>query len=85
MLAAGMFAFIGLAAIVIDLGMAMSQGRLDQNAADFAALAAANDSYLGITSMQDAAQEIIRRQLRGIGPAHRLLRRPDTAAVHRSR
>ncbi len=58
MLAAGMFAFIGLAAIVIDLGMAMSQGRLDQNAADFAALAAANDSYLGITEMQNAAQDI---------------------------
>ncbi len=58
LLAAGMVAFLGIAAIVIDIGMAMSQGRLDQNAADFAALAAANDSYLGIIPMQDAAQEI---------------------------
>ena len=54
----GMAAFLGIAAIVIDIGLAMSQGRLDQNAADFAALAAANDAYLGITPMQSAAQEI---------------------------
>jgi hypothetical protein len=53
-----MAAFLGIAAIVIDIGLAMSQGRLDQNAADFAALAAANDAYLGITPMQTAAQEI---------------------------
>ncbi len=63
LLAAGMVAFLGIAAIVIDVGMAMSQGRLDQNAADFAALAAANDSYLGINPMQDAAEEFVTNNL----------------------
>ncbi len=58
LLAAGMAAFLGIAAIVIDIGLAMSLGRTDQNAADFAALAAANDAYLGITPMQSAAQDM---------------------------
>jgi hypothetical protein len=58
LLAAGMAAFLGIAAIVIDIGLAMSLGRTDQNAADFAALAAANDAYLGITLMQTAAQDM---------------------------